>query len=360
MPDLSMPHSSKLFSPLTIRDVTLRNRLIVSPMCQYSAVDGVPGAWHMTHYGSRAVGGAGMVIVEATAVTPEGRISPVDTGLWNARQSESFKPIVAFMAEHGAVPGIQLAHAGRKASTAAPWHGGAPLASSRGGWETLAPSALAFGDYPSPKAMSLDDLASTRDAFVSSARLALDAGFQVIEIHMAHGYLLHEFLSPLSNQRQDQFGGAFENRIRFPLEVAQAVREAWPSSKPLFVRVSASDWMPGGWNIEETIKFSAKLRDIGIDLIDTSSGGLVPDAKIPAAPLFQVPFARRIRNEANIMSGAVGLITTANEAETVLADGDADVVLMARQFLRDPYFALHAAKELGAEIKWPRQMERGR
>ena len=355
-----MQSSSKLFTPITIRDVTIRNRLFVSPMCQYSAVEGVPGSWHMTHYGSRAVGGAGLVMVEATAVSPQGRISPEDTGLWTPKQAEAFKPIVAFMAEHGAVPAIQLAHAGRKASTATPWNGGAPLDPNQGGWQTWAPSARAFGTFPVPMAMSNDHLTSVRDAFVASARLAMIAGFEVIEIHMAHGYLLHEFLSPLSNQREDQYGGSFENRIRFPLEVTRAVRDTWPKAKPLFVRLSATDWMPGGWDLDDTVKFSACLRDIGVDLIDTSSGGLAPDAKIPAGPMFQVPFARRIRAEAKIMTGAVGFITTAKEAEAILAQGDADVVFVARQFLRDPYFALHAAKDLGAEIRWPKQMERGR
>lgn len=352
---------SKLFTPLTLREITFRNRVFVSPMCQYSSRDGLPTDWHMVHLGSRAVGGAGLVMVEATAVSPEGRISPDDSGIWSDAHSEAFAPIARFIAEQGAVPAIQLAHAGRKASTDAPWRGGGPLASGEGGWQPCAPSALPFAPgHPQPSELSTAEIGDLVEQFVAATKRSLSAGFKVVEIHMAHGYLLHEFLSPLSNRRSDEYGGSFDNRIRLPLAVARAVRQAWPENLPLFVRISATDWVEGGWDAEQSVELAHRLKEIGVDLIDCSSGGLVPDAVIPAGPGFQTPFATAVRNGAEIPTGAVGIITDAIQAEQIVATGLADVVFMAREFLRDPYWPLHAASALGADVPWPPQYERAK
>jgi 2,4-dienoyl-CoA reductase-like NADH-dependent reductase (Old Yellow Enzyme family) len=350
-----------LFSPLKIRDTDFRNRIFVSPMCQYSADEGIPNDWHLVHLGSRAVGGAGLVMTEATSVAPEGRISPADTGLWTNHQGEAFKKITSFLKQHGAVPAIQLAHAGRKASTAEPWNGGKPLGIAEGGWPVLAPSNIPFASgYPTPKVMTEENIISIAKQFEDSTKRAIAAGFEVVEIHMAHGYLLHEFLSPLSNQRADQFGGSLDNRMRFPLMVARMVRDAWPKNLPVFVRVSATDWSSGGWDLDQTIAFSRELKNIGVDFIDVSTGGLVSDAKIPVEVGFQVPFAREIKKSVGIMTGAVGMITNAKQAERILQDDAADAILIAREFLRDPYFPLHAARELGVAVSWPKQYERAR
>ncbi len=348
-----------LFSPLTIRDITFRNRVFVSPMCQYSSVEGMPTDWHLVHLGSRAVGGAGLVMVEATAVVPEGRISRSDSGIWSDAHAEAFKPVAAFLKQHGAVPGIQLAHAGRKASTAAPWLGGGPVGPEAGGWQPLAPSAIPFdAGYQVPREMTEADISACAAAFVAAARRSLSAGFEVVELHFAHGYLAHEFLSPLSNRRTDDYGGALENRMRFPLRVAASVREMWPDKYPLFVRISATDWAEGGWDLPQSIELSRRLKDIGVDLIDCSSGALVPRAKMQVGPGYQVPFAEAIRRDAGIATGAVGMITEARQAEQIIAEGKADVVLLARAMLRDPYWPLHAAQVLGADARWPVQYER--
>lgn len=352
---------SRLFSGLTLRGVTFRNRVFVSPMCQYSSEAGAPTDWHLVHLGSRAVGGAGLVMVEATAVTPEGRISPDDSGIWDERHVEPFRRITTFLAAQGAVAAIQLAHAGRKASTDAPWRGGGPVGSENRGWTPVAPSPVAFAkDYPQPNTLDTADLDALVEAFATAARRALEAGFKVIEVHAAHGYLLHEFLSPLSNRRGDDYGGALQNRARFPLRVVRAVREAWPEELPLFVRISASDWVEGGWDIDQSVQFSVWLKEAGVDLVDCSSGGVVPDAVIPTGPGYQTPFAERIRREAAIPTGAVGVITDPVQAEHVVRTGQADAVLMAREFLRDPYWPLHAARTLGVEVAWPRQYERAK
>jgi 2,4-dienoyl-CoA reductase-like NADH-dependent reductase (Old Yellow Enzyme family) len=352
---------SHLFAPLKIRNVTFRNRIFVSPMCQYSSNEGAATDWHFVHLGSRAVGGAGLVMVEATAVSPEGRISPTDSGIWSDALAASFLRITRFIKEQGAVPGVQLAHAGRKASTAQPWNGGGPVPVDRGGWKPIAPSAIPFDSgYPVPREMTERDIESLVEQFVAAARRSADAGFELIELHSAHGYLLHEFLSPLSNHRTDQFGGSPANRMRLPLRVAAEVREVWPSGLPMFVRISATDWVEGGWDLPQSIELAKELKKIGIDLIDCSSGALVPHAKIPVGPGFQVPFAEAIRRDAGIMTGAVGMITDAQQAEQIIANGKADAVLLARKLLNDPYWPLHAAKELGASAKWPVQYERGK
>lgn len=348
---------SRLFTPLTLRSVTFPNRLWVSPMCQYSSDDGLPNDWHLVHLGSRAVGGAGLVMIEASGVSPEGRITEWDSGLWSEAHADAFRPIVDFIQAQGCVAGIQIAHAGRKASTDKPWRGGRALDS----WTPVAPSAIPFraGD-PVPHALSLPEIDRVVTDFTRAAGLALRAGFRVLEIHAAHGYLLHEFLSPLCNQREDEYGGSLENRMRLVLRVASEVRVAWPETLPLFVRISATDWAEGGWTLDESVSLSARLRDLGVDLIDCSSGGAVPNAKIELGPGYQVPFAREIRSRCDIPTGAVGLITTAHQAEEVIASGAADAVLFARQMLRDPYFPLHAAKELGVDVKWPDQYARAK
>jgi 2,4-dienoyl-CoA reductase-like NADH-dependent reductase (Old Yellow Enzyme family) len=329
-------------------------------MCQYSCQEGMANDWHLVHLGSRAVGGAALVMVEATAVSPEGRISPADMGIWSDEHQRALQPVAEFIKAQGAVAAIQLAHAGRKASTDAPWRGGKPVAESAGGWQALAPSPLAFGDYPAPREMTAADVAKVTAQFAEAARRSLAAGFDVVELHMAHGYLVHEFLSPLSNERGDQYGGDFEGRLRFPLQVAEAVRGVWPDHLPVFMRISATDWVEGGWDLAQSIEFSRRLKMLGIDLIDCSSGGLVPGAKIPVAPGYQVPFAQAIRQQAGIATGAVGLITEAEQAEAIIAAGDADVVFLARAMLRDPYWPLHAAKILGVDIPWPVQYQRAK
>jgi 2,4-dienoyl-CoA reductase-like NADH-dependent reductase (Old Yellow Enzyme family) len=347
-----------LFKPLTIGNVVLRNRIAISPMCEYSALDGMPDDWHLVHLGSRAVGGAGLVFTEATAVSPEGRISPADTGIWNDAQGDAWSRIAAFIAKQGAVPGIQLAHAGRKASTDAPWRGGKPLHGEQA-WAPLAPSALAFDTgHPIPLMLDARGIDAVVADFRAAARRSAAAGFELVEIHAAHGYLLHEFLSPLCNQRDDDWGGSLANRARLLRRVVGAVRDAWPRPRPLFVRVSATDWSPGGWDIGECVELARWLKQDGVDLIDCSSGGAVPQAKVPAAPGYQVPFAERIRREAGIATGAVGLITDARQADAIVARGDADLVLLARETLRDPYFARRAAAELGVKIDPPPQYAR--
>jgi 2,4-dienoyl-CoA reductase-like NADH-dependent reductase (Old Yellow Enzyme family) len=349
-----------LFTPFPQRSLTLRNRIVVSPMCQYSAHDGMPDDWHLVHLGSRAVGGAGAVIAEATAVSPEGRISPGDTGLWNEAQQEAWRRITRFVEAQGAVAGVQLAHAGRKASALRPWQGGGPLPAGQGDWTTVAPSALPFDQgWHVPKALDEAGLRKVVDDFRAAARRALAAGFRLVEIHAAHGYLLHQFLSPLSNRREDAYGGSFENRTRLVREVVAAVREAWPEALPLWLRVSATDWAEGGWDVEQSVALAKLVKPLGVDLVDASSGGLVPHVKIPLAPGYQVPFAARIRREADIATGAVGLISTPEQAEAIVAGGEADVVLLARESLRDPYFPRRAARVLGASIEAPVQYQRG-
>jgi 2,4-dienoyl-CoA reductase-like NADH-dependent reductase (Old Yellow Enzyme family) len=348
-----------LFAPFTLRDVTFRNRIAVSPMCQYSSDDGFSNPWHLVHLGSRAVGGASLVMMEATAVEARGRISPADMGIWKDAHVEFHSQIARFIHQHGAVAGIQLAHAGRKASTAPPWTGGAVLSASDGGWPAVAPSAVPFRPTdPAPLELSTAGIAEVVQSFRAAARRALDAGFRLVEIHGAHGYLAHEFLSPLSNCRQDEYGGSFDNRIRFTLQVCSAVREVWPESLPLFLRISASDWVPGGWDIADSVELARRVRPLGVDLIDCSSGGASLEQKIPLTPGYQVPFAERIRSEAAIPTGAVGLITTPQQADEIVRSGKADMVLLAREFLRDPYFPLHAAKALGVEPKPPIQYQR--
>jgi len=345
-----------LFTPLSLGSLTLRNRLAVASMCQYSADEGVPNDWHFVHLGSRAVGGAGLILTEATAVCPQGRISPQDTGLWNEAQGAAWRRIVDFVHAQGAAIGVQLAHAGRKASTDQPWRGGKPLAADAGGWPPEAPSALPFApDHPTPHALSVEEIGRLVAQFRDAARRADAAGFDTVEIHAAHGYLLHEFLSPLSNARTDAYGGSLANRARLLREVVAAVRAVWPAPRPLLVRVSATDWAPGGWDIDECVSLARWLREDGVDLIDVSSGGLVPHARVPAAPNYQVPFAARIRHEAGIATGAVGLITEPAQAQAIVDRGEADLVLMAREFLRDPYFPRRAAQALGATIVAPPQ-----
>lgn len=351
---------SILFSPLTIRNVTLRNRIVMSPMCQYSSTDGFANDWHLVHLGSRAVGGAGMIITEATAVTPEGRISPGDLGLWSDDHIESLKRIVSFIHGQGAVAGIQLAHAGRKASCALPWEGGKQLDENHGGWQTVAPSAIPF--HPGerlPRELDSEGMENVIAAFVAAAGRAGAAGFKVVEIHAAHGYLLHEFLSPLSNRRTDEYGGSFDNRIRLLLEVTDAVRSIWPEENPLLVRISSTDWTEGGWTVQDSVRLAGILKGHGVDLVDCSGGGNVHNAVIPVGPGYQVPFAEAVRRT-GILTGAVGLITSAVQAETILAEGMADLVVMGREMLRNPYFALNAAAEMGEETEWPVQYLRAK
>jgi 2,4-dienoyl-CoA reductase-like NADH-dependent reductase (Old Yellow Enzyme family) len=346
-----------LFDPLSIRDLTLANRVVVSPMCEYSSTDGFANDWHFVHLGSRAVGGAGLVLTEATAVLPEGRISPQDLGIWSDKHIEPLARIVRFIHEQGSVAGMQLAHAGRKASTYRPWEGNSAVPESEGGWKkVVAPSALRFADnYPMPQALTDDGIQEIIAAFAAAARRACDAGFRVIEIHGAHGYLIHEFLSPLSNQRDDAYGGSFENRTRFIREIVAAVRSSWPKGAPLFVRISATDWVEGGWDIRQSVELARGLKELGVDLVDCSSGGTVPHADIPVGPGYQTAFAEQIRREAGIMTGAVGMITSPIQAEHIIATGQADAVIIAREFLRDPYWPLRAARELEQSISWPVQ-----
>ena len=349
---------SILFSPLQLRSLTLPNRILVSPMCQYSSENGMPNEWHFVHLGSRAVGGAAMVFVEASGVTPEGRITPWDAGIWSREHAKAWKPIAQFIRANGSIPAIQIAHAGRKASCTKPWLGGKALAATEGAWETLGPSAVAHGRYPPPRAMTVKEIETTVDDFRRAAEYSLEAGFDAVEVHGAHGYLLHNFLSPLSNRRSDDYGGSLENRMRLPLAVGEAVRRAWPEDKPVFYRISATDWADGGWDLAQSIEFSKRLKAIGIDMIDCSSGGNVDYQKIALGPGYQVPFAAAIRREAGIPTAAVGLITDPVQAEQIVSLGEADAVSLARAFLRDPYWPRHAAKALNVQVDWPDQYKR--
>jgi len=350
---------SRLFTPLRLRGVQFKNRVFVSPMCQYSSEDGMPTDWHLVHLGARAVGGAGLVMVEATAVAPEGRISPGDSGLWSEKHGEAFKRITRFIKEQGSVPAIQLAHAGRKASTGRPWEGGGEVPADKGGWTPLAPSAIRYADgYPMPREMNGAEIARAVELFAAAARRASEAGFEAIELHFAHGYLVSEFLSPLVNKRTDLYGGPRENRMRLALEIAAAARKAIPESLPLFARLSCTDWAEGGWTLEDSVELSLRLQKAGVDLIDCSSGGVVSHAKVKVGPGYQVPFAEAIRKGTGIPTGAVGLITEPKQAEEIIASGKADAVFLARQLLRDPYWPLHAAKALGEDSAWPKQYAR--
>jgi len=353
--------SSKLFSPLQIKNLTFKNRIAISPMCQYSAEEGFANDWHLVHLGSRASGGASLIIQEATAVSPEGRISPGDLGLWKDEHIEKLQAINRFILSQNAIPGIQLAHAGRKASAAIPWKGNRKLDETNGGWNTVAPSAVPFNSNEKPPiALDKTGIRKVISDFKSATKRALKAGFEVVEIHAAHGYLLHQFLSPLSNFRTDEYGGSFENRIRLLLEVFEAVQSEWPADLPLFVRISATDWTDGGWNIEESVQLSKILKGKGVDLMDVSSGGLVSYQQIPLGPNYQVPFAERIKKETGILTGAVGLITEAMQAEAIVAEGKADLVLFARESLRKPNLGLDFAKELSVDVPWPIQYERAK
>lgn len=350
----------KLFSPLQIRSITLKNRLVVSPMCQYSAVDGFANDWHLVHLGCRAVGGNALIIMEATAVTPEGRISPNDLGLWKDEHIESLKRITTFIEQQDCVPGIQLAHAGRKSSMSAPWLGDKLVTKADGGWDVIAPSPGAFIEgYPEPKELTTEGIQRIVTAFKEATIRALAAGFKVLEIHGAHGYLVNEFLSPLVNKRTDEYGGSFDNRCRFLLEIIDTIRSVWPPELPLFLRISASDWVDDGWTVEDSVTLAHMVKERGVDVMDCSSGGVVSYAKIPARPNYQVPFAEAVR-KADILTGAVGIIISAEQAEEILQKEQADLIFMARESLRDPYFPIHAASVLGYNIKWPEQYERAK
>ncbi|UFS72510.1 NADH:flavin oxidoreductase/NADH oxidase [Geomonas sp. RF6] len=349
-----MPH---LFEPLPLRSVTLPNRITVSPMCEYSSIDGFANDWHFVHLGSRAVGGAGLVMTEAAAVTPEGRISPQDLGVWRDEHMEVLGRIAHFIARRGSVPGVQIAHAGRKASTPPPWEGrNDTLGEDEGGWEIVAPSALAFDEESAvPRALTQEEISQAVAAFADAARRALHAGFRVVEIHAAHGYLIHQFLSPISNERTDSYGGSFENRTRLAREIVSAVRKVWPDELPLLMRVSCTDWFDGGWDLEQTVELVRQLGPLGVDLVDCSSGGTVPHAKIPIGPGYQTPFAEEIRRRTGMKTGAVGLITAPMQADHIVRTGQADIVLLARELLRDPYWPLKAARELRHVVAWPAQ-----
>lgn len=351
-----------LFSPLKIKSIEFKNRIVVSPMCEYSSEDGFANDWHLVHLGSRAVGGAGLIFTEATSVSPEGRITPADLGIYKDEHIEKLKQITDFIHSHGAVAGIQLAHAGRKASHQVPWEGNAQIKHNQpGNWETFAPSALAFTESEEPPTeLDKAGIENIKSDFKNAAGRAIKAGFKVIELHGAHGYLLHEFLSPLSNKRTDEYGGAFENRIRLLLEVTEAVQEVWPKDLPLFVRISATDWTEGGWTGDDSAALAKVLKQKGVDLIDCSSGGNVATAKIPVGPGYQVQFSEKVRKEAGILTGAVGMITEPLQAESIIQNGHADMVFLARELLRDPYFPLRAAHVLDYEVKWPVQYERAK
>lgn len=355
-------HQSKmasLFDPLISRGLTLPHRIVVSPMCQYTSINGFANDWHLVHLGSRAVGGAALVMTEAAAVSAEGRISPYDLGVYDDAHVEMLQRIVRFLRAQGSAAGMQLAHAGRKGSTQRPWDGHGAVATADGGWTPVAPGGAPFSEaFPVPRALETREIRSVVDAFREAARRALTAGFDMLELHGAHGYLIHEFLSPLTNTRTDEYGGSFENRIRFCLEVVDAVREAWPEHLPLWLRISATDWVAGGWDLDDSVALARRVREHGIDLVDCSSGGLAVNQQIAVAPGYQVPFAEQIRREAGIATGAVGLITTAAQADAVIRQGHADVVLLAREMLRDPYFPMHAARELGVKLPWPVQYSR--
>ncbi len=351
--------TSHLFSSLQIRDVLLRNRIVVSPMCQYSCEDGFATDWHLVHLGSRAIGGAGLVMAEASAVEDRGRISPWDLGIWKEEHVEPLARVARFVKLHGALCGIQIAHAGRKASTDVPWRGGRPLDDSTGGWQPVAPSPIPFGDgSPVPAELSTTEIRKIGQAFAAGAERALKAGFEVLELHGAHGYLIHEFLSPLSNQRKDEYGGSLENRMRFPMEVIKGVRAVWPERLPVFLRISATDWVPGGWSLDDSVQLARAAARLGVDLIDCSSGGTAAQAAIPIAPGYQVPFAERIRREADVLTAAVGLITEPAQADAIIREEQADLVLLAREFLREPYWPIKAAQVLGAAVPVPVQYGR--
>ncbi|MEO6284634.1 MAG: NADH:flavin oxidoreductase/NADH oxidase [Dyadobacter sp.] len=353
--------ASQLFSPITLKGITLKNRLVVSPMCQYSSVDGFANDWHLVHLGSRAVGGAGLLITEATAISPEGRISPQDLGIWKDEHIEKLKQITDFITAQGAVPGIQLAHAGRKASTYPAWKGRGHVPVEEGGWKAVSASAIAFSDKDDvPLELDLEGINKVIEDFKLAAVRALQAGFKVIEVHAAHGYLVHQFMSPLSNQRSDEYGGSFENRIRLLLEIIEAVHSVWPEDLPLVVRISATDWAEGGWDADQSVRLAEILKTKDIAFIDVSSGGLVSYAKIPIGPSYQVPFSAQIKKETGSLTGSVGLITTAQQAEDILKNGEADLIIMAREMLRDPYLPLHAAHQLGEDIVWPIQYDRAK
>jgi 2,4-dienoyl-CoA reductase-like NADH-dependent reductase (Old Yellow Enzyme family) len=354
-----MPH---LFSPLKIKSIELKNRIAVSPMCEYSSIDGFASDWHLVHLGSRAVGGAGLIISEAIAVSPEGRITYADLGIYKDEHIPKLKQITGFIHQHGAIAGTQLAHAGRKASHEIPWKGGAQIpANHPNGWNAVAPSAVPFAENETPPVeLDKEGIEKVKADFKAAAARAFAAGFKVIELHAAHGYLINEFLSPLSNHRTDEYGSAFENRIRFLLEVIDSVKEVWPEDHPLFVRISASEWTEGGWSVEDSVELSKILKEKGVDLVDCSSGGNIPHVKIPLKPGYQVEFAEKVRKESGVLTGAVGLITEAAQADQIIQSGQADLVLLARELLRDPYFPLHAAKQLGYDVKWPVQYERAK
>ena len=352
---------SQLFSSLKIGEISFKNRIAVSPMCQYSSVDGFANEWHLVHLGSRAIGGAGLVMTEATAVSPEGRITPADLGIWKDDHIEYLRKITSFILQHDAVPGIQIAHAGRKASHSEPWIGDALIPISNGGWKTIAPSGIPFSkEADAPESITLEEIKALIEKYKVAAKRALDAGFKVIEIHAAHGYLINQFLSPLSNKRTDEYGGSFENRIRLILNIVETVRKVWPANYPLFVRISASDWLPEGWTIADSVTLTNILKSKEVDLIDCSSGGILPNIKIPISPGYQIPFAEQIKKQTGILTGAVGMITQAKQAEEIIANGKADIILMARELLRDPNFPLRAAHELNQDIKWPIQYERAK
>jgi len=347
---------AQIFDPLQIRGVTLQNRIVVSPMCQYSSQDGFANDWHLVHLGSRAAGGAGLVFAEASAVTAEGRITAEDLGIYKDAHVEFLSRIVRFLKSQGTVPGMQIAHAGRKASTQRPWEGSSKVSVEDGGWVPVAPSAAAFSEtYPMPRALTKEEIRAIVDAFAQAARRARDAGYLVLEIHAAHGYLAHEFFSPLSNFRTDEYGGSFENRTRIGREIVTTVRKVWPENLPLFIRISATDWKEGGWDLDQSVELAKQLKPLGVDLVDCSSAGLAVDQKIIAGPCFQVPFAERIRRDANIPTATVGLIETKEQVADILAKNQADLVFMAREFLRDPYWPLRAARELKQKISWPAQ-----
>ncbi|WP_264552767.1 NADH:flavin oxidoreductase/NADH oxidase [Flavobacterium sp. N2038] len=354
--------ASQLFSPITLKNITLKNRIAISPMCQYSAEDGFANDWHLVHLGSRASGGAGLIIQEATAVSPEARISPADLGIWKDEHIEKLKQINTFIVSQNAIPGIQLAHAGRKASVSSPWEGNKKLDFAQGGWQTVAPSAIAYHENEPflPEALDKNGIQKVISDFKTATKRVVEAGYQVLEIHAAHGYLLHQFLSPLTNIRTDEYGGSFENRIRLTVEIVEAVQTEWPSSLPLIVRISATDWAEGGWNSDESVQLSKILKEKGVDLIDVSSGGLVSHQKISLGPGYQVPFAEKVKKEADILTGAVGLITNAKQAEEILNKGQADLILFARESLRNPNLPLDFAKELDHDIQWPKQYERAK
>jgi len=347
---------AQLFDPLKLRDIVLTNRIGMPAMCQYSAQDGMANDWHFVHYSSRSVGGAAFMNLEATAVAPDGRISPADLGLWNDEQIAPLARIVRFVRQQGVVPGLQLAHAGRKASVSLGWQAQRPLSAKEGGWAVVAPSAIAFGaGYPVPQELDAAAIKQLIAQFVASARRARAAGFQTVEIHAAHGYLLHQFLSPLANQRSDAYGGSFENRTRLVREVVSAVRAEWPERLPLLIRLSATDWVDGGWSVDETVELCRAVKGLGVDLIDVSTGGMVPTAQIPVGPGFQTEFAERIRREVGIPTAAVGLITSPAQADHIVRSGQADLVMLGREVLRDPYWPLHAAQALGQTAVWPAQ-----